>query len=152
MQNNEQNVTLRDVFAKCGIPLQTVTLDSLDVRASMSSFGFFSKFNNTYNPLGSNDLRTIFLKKDNFIKGKYFAELCNEVFRKHEKHVHTLTEYRVSIYGRRKEEWSDLARWLSVYKVNSPNVRWVVQIPRLYQVYKEKNLINNFQDMLDSKH
>eukprot|EP01114_Cavostelium_apophysatum_P013826 TRINITY_DN3441_c0_g1_i3.p1 TRINITY_DN3441_c0_g1~~TRINITY_DN3441_c0_g1_i3.p1 ORF type:complete len:1400 (-),score=428.10 TRINITY_DN3441_c0_g1_i3:135-4334(-) len=150
VKDKSTTVTLREVFTKCGIPIEDLTLDSLDVKASMSTFGFFDKFNNTYNPFGSNDMRTIFLKKDNFIKGKYFAELCLEVFRKHDKQVHNMTEYRISIYGRRKDEWSDLARWISVYKVSSEKVRWVIQVPRLYHIYKQNKLINNFQEMLDN--
>ena len=47
-----------------------------------------------------------------------------------------LRRYRVSIYGRKNSEWDKLARWVWVHRLASPNVRWLIQIPRLYQIYK----------------
>ena len=40
-------------------------------------------------------------------------------------------EFRLSIYGRSRNEWDDLAKWAIRFKVHSPNVVWMVQIPRL---------------------
>lgn len=38
-------------------------------------FQRFDKFNTKYNPLGENALREVFLKTDNYQKGKYFAKI-----------------------------------------------------------------------------
>ena len=40
-------------------------------------------------------------------------------------------EYRLSIYGRSKDEWDKLAKWAIAHHVYSENVRWLIQVPRL---------------------
>ena len=40
-------------------------------------------------------------------------------------------EYRLSIYGRSRDEWDTLAKWAISHHMYSDNVRWMVQIPRL---------------------
>lgn len=45
-------------------------------------------------------------------------------------------EPRLSIYGRTKDEWAKLAHWALTFDVWSPSARFMVQIPRLYDVYK----------------
>jgi AMP deaminase len=35
-------------------------------------------------------------------------------------------------------------------KLSNPHVRWMIQIPRLYAVYKSEKIINTFQDMIDN--
>ncbi len=57
-------------------------------------------------------------------------------------------EWRVSIYGRSVDEWDKLADWVIDNKLFSPNVRWLVQVPRLYDVYKNTGLMNNFEQVL----
>lgn len=44
-------------------------------QAHKDSYQRFDKFNLKYNPLGESRLREIFLKTDNYIHGKYLAEL-----------------------------------------------------------------------------
>lgn len=39
------------------------------------TFHRFDKFNSKYNPMGASELREIYLKTDNYIKGEYFARL-----------------------------------------------------------------------------
>lgn len=48
-------------------------------KADASMFERFDRFNNKYNPLGQSELREIFLKTDNYIKGRYLAEMTKEV-------------------------------------------------------------------------
>ena len=33
----------------------------------------------------------------------------------------------------------------------SANVRWLIQVPRLYNVYKSKNSVKNFEEVIASK-
>ena len=54
------------------------SVDTLDVRSS-DTFQRFDKFNLKYNPIGSNTLRTVFLKQDNYMKGTYLAEITQQV-------------------------------------------------------------------------
>jgi AMP deaminase len=43
-------------------------------------------------------------------------------------------EYRVSIYGRSLSEFPRLAEWFMTHKMASPNVTWLIQVPRLLYV------------------
>lgn len=45
------------------------------MHAHQDSFHRFDKFNLKYNPIGESRLREIFLKTDNYIEGRYLAEL-----------------------------------------------------------------------------
>ena len=61
-----------------------------------------------------------------------------------------LAEYRLSIYGRKAAEWDTLAAWVCNNQLYSENVVWMIQLPRLYNVYKEQGILRSFQDMLDN--
>lgn len=41
------------------------------------------------------------------------------------------TEPRLSIYGRSPEEWAKLASWFNTHRVYSPNMKWMIQVPRI---------------------
>jgi AMP deaminase len=101
-----------------------------------------------YNPIGESRLRTIFLKTDNFIKGRYLADITKEVISDLESSKYQMVEWRISIYGRSLDEWDKLAAWVVDNKLFSPNVRWLVQVPRLYDVYKGTNLMDNFEQII----
>lgn len=47
----------------------------LDVHADRNTFHRFDKFNTKYNPVGESILRDIFIKTDNYVGGKYFADV-----------------------------------------------------------------------------
>lgn len=59
----------------------------------------------------ASDLREMFLKTDNYMGGRYFAEIVKGVFADMEKDVFTFAENRISIYGKQASEWSKLANW-----------------------------------------
>lgn len=40
-------------------------------------------------------------------------------------------ELRLSIYGRKSNEWDLLAKWAVKNRMYSPNIMWIIQIPRL---------------------
>jgi AMP deaminase len=97
-----------------------------------------------------------------------------------------MAEYRISIYGRKQEEWDQLARWIVENELYSENVTWLIQVrfgvlseiklvlcitqpfllrlffhsrlvlfvssqlPRLYNVYKEMNIIQSFETVLEN--
>ena len=68
--------------------------------------GSFDRFNLKYNPIGQSRLREIFLKTDNHIEGRYLGEVTKQVLDDLESSKYQLAEYRLSIYGRRRNEWS----------------------------------------------
>lgn len=49
----------------------TILISSQD----RNTFHRFDKFNAKYNPIGESKLREIFIKTDNYMEGRYFAEL-----------------------------------------------------------------------------
>lgn len=118
------------------------------IKAHTDSFHRFDKFNLKYNPVGESRLRTIFLKTDNYIHGRYLAEITREVISDLESSKYQMVEWRISIYGRDLDEWDKLAAWVVDHRLFSPNVRWLIQIPRLYDVYKSTGLVDNFEQVI----
>jgi adenosine deaminase len=51
---------------------------------------------------------------------------------------------------RNPNEWDKLAKWVINNKLVSHNVRWLIQVPRLYEVFKGGGLINNFEEVVKS--
>jgi AMP deaminase len=68
-------LTLEQVFDSLHLSAYDLSIDTLDMHAHQDSFHRFDKFNLKYNPIGESRLREIFLKTDNYIKGRYLAEL-----------------------------------------------------------------------------
>ena len=60
-------------------------------------------------------------------------------------------EWRLSIYGRSAGEWDKLAKWIVNNKLFSHNVRWLIQVPRLYDVYKANGSVETFEDIVKSE-
>ncbi|CAI4225945.1 unnamed protein product [Auanema sp. JU1783] len=150
LEKDQTPVTMQEVFKAIGIDAYDLSVDMLDVHADRNTFHRFDKFNTKYNPVGESTLREIFIKTDNYVKGKYFAEVLKEVLSDLEESKYQQAEPRLSIYGRSKDEWDKLAGWALNNDVWSPNVRWLIQIPRLYDIYKSKNMIKNFDEILDN--
>ena len=117
-------------------------------QAHSDSFHRFDRFNLKYNPIGNSMLREVFLKTNNHIKGRYLAEVTREVISDLESSKYQMVEWRLSIYGKSIDEWDKLAAWVVDYKLVSPNVRWLIQIPRLYFQWKQKNVVDNFERMV----
>ncbi|XP_030076388.1 AMP deaminase 2 [Microcaecilia unicolor] len=142
--------TLKEVFESMHLTAYDLSVDTLDVHADRNTFHRFDKFNAKYNPIGESILREIFIKTDNQVSGKYFAHIIKEVMFDLEESKYQNAELRLSIYGRSRDEWDSLARWAVYHKVHSNNVRWLVQIPRLFDVYHAKKQLANFQEMLQN--
>lgn len=149
-----QTLTLNEVFQSLGLTRHDLSVDTLDVHAHNDTFHRFDKFNLKYNPCGQSRLREIFLKTDNLIKGKYLAEITKELYSELESSKYQCAEWRISIYGRSPDEWNKLSHWLIDNELYSDNARWLIQIPRLYSVYRENNTPNMkcFLDFIRSKY
>ena len=70
-------MTLAEVFQSMNLTTYDLTVDMLDVHADRNTFHRFDKFNAKYNPIGESRLREVFLKTDNYLNGKYFAQIIN---------------------------------------------------------------------------
>lgn len=143
-------LTLKEVFESLDLTGYDLNVDLLDVHADKSTFHRFDKFNLKYNPCGQSRLREIFLKQDNLIQGRFLAELTQQVFSDLEASKYQMAEYRISIYGRKMSEWDQLASWIVNNELYSENVVWLIQLPRLYNIYKEMGIVTSFQNILDN--
>ncbi|XP_052172872.1 probable AMP deaminase isoform X2 [Diospyros lotus] len=143
-------LTLKEVFESLQLTGYDLNVDLLDVHADKSTFHRFDKFNLKYNPCGQSRLREIFLKQDNLIQGRFIAEVTKEVLLDLEASKYQMAEYRVSIYGRKQSEWDQLASWFVNNALYSKNAVWLIQLPRLYNVYKGMGTVTSFQNILDN--
>lgn len=150
LDSNKKPMTLEAVFKSLNLSAYDLSVDMLDVHADRNTFHRFDKFNTKYNPIGESRLREIFLKTDNYIDGKYFAEIIKEVMSDLEESKYQNAEPRLSIYGRSAKEWQALADWAVSNDVYSDNVRWLIQVPRLYDIYKSNNLVSNFGQLISN--
>ncbi|TVY23876.1 AMP deaminase [Lachnellula hyalina] len=150
MFRDGKHLTLEEVFQSINLTAYDLSIDTLDMhyQAHTDSFHRFDKFNLKYNPIGESRLRTIFLKTDNFINGRYLAEITKEVISDLESSKYQMVEWRISIYGRSLDEWDKLAAWVVDNKLFSHNVRWLIQVPRLFDVYKSTGLMENFEQVI----
>ncbi|XP_045537933.1 AMP deaminase 2 [Papilio machaon] len=142
--------TLKSVFEEMRLDAHDLNVDLLDVHADRNTFHRFDKFNAKYNPIGESRLREVFLKTDNYMNGLYFASIIKEVIGDLSEGKYTYVEPRLSIYCKRMDEWARLASWALRHGVRSPHVRWLVQVPRLYDIYRNKKLLKNFQEFLSN--
>ncbi|KAL0228394.1 hypothetical protein RCL1_004537 [Eukaryota sp. TZLM3-RCL] len=146
-----KKLTLAEVFNELHISPHDLSLDVLDMQADQQLFHRFDRFNQKYNPCGQTLLREIFLKTNNYLNGRYFAEILKKYISSLEDQKYQSAELRLSIYGKDPLEWDQLARWFLEFEMQSNRtVRWMIQIPRLYSVYKEGGFLSNFGDMLNN--
>lgn len=156
----EDGQTLKEVFERAGLDSDHLTIDAFNVLADYSVYQRFDNFNSKYSPFRMAQMRKIFLKTDNHINGRYFAELTKIVLSRHEQRKgHTSAcEMRLSVYGMERNEWLNLAKWVltdwqgGIYPGNmlSSRNRWMVQVPRLWRVYCKKGGGVSFQNMLEN--
>ncbi|NXQ35025.1 AMPD1 deaminase, partial [Alaudala cheleensis] len=144
-----KQLTLKQLFQQLKMHPHDLTVDSLDVHAGRQTFHRFDKFNDKYNPVGASELRDLYLKTENAINGEYFATIIKEVGYDLEDAKYQHTEPRLSIYGRSPEEWAKLAKWFNTHRVYSPNMKWMIQVPRIYDVFRSKNFLPHFGKMLE---
>jgi hypothetical protein len=141
--------TLGQVFAKLGLTADNISIDGMAVSGGGHMFHRFDQFNNAYSPFGYNDMRTIFSKVNNLQNGKYFAELVKEVFDLLDTQANSCyLEPRISVYASGRQDWAQTAAFVVNNGLLHARVAWMVQVPRLYELYAKNKLIKNFQEML----
>lgn len=157
-RGTDRSITLGEMFAKlrpsessnAAVNVAELSVASLRVKAGKDTFNRFDRFNGRYSPLGNSALRLIFLKTNNFMGGRYFAELIHNTFRRQAEDGHIFSEYRLSIYGRVRDEWDRLARWVVLHRMVHSTNRWMVQVPRLYSLYRKDGTVSSFEELLSN--
>nr|XP_010342354.2 AMP deaminase 1 isoform X3 [Saimiri boliviensis boliviensis] len=124
--------------------------DFYNCRKGRQTFQRFDKFNDKYNPVGASELRDLYLKTDNYINGEYFATIIKEVGADLVEAKYQHAEPRLSIYGRSPDEWSKLSSWFVCNRIHCPNMTWMIQVPRIYDVFRSKNFLPHFGKMLEN--
>ncbi|XP_043572935.1 AMP deaminase 1 isoform X2 [Chiloscyllium plagiosum] len=148
--SKDKKLTLKELFDKLKLNAYDLTVDSLDVHAGRQTFQRFDKFNAKYNPVGASELRDLYLKTENAIDGEYFAHIIKEVASDLEDAKYQHAEPRLSIYGRSPDEWSKLASWFIKHRVFSPKMKWMIQVPRIYDIFRAQNFVPHFGKMLEN--
>ena len=142
--------TLLQLCALHGITADNVDASHFDFQADMSLFQRFDRFNDKYNPAGVAALRTVFLKTNNHQGGLYFADMLKAEMDGADDCVHT--EMRLSIYGKSESEWADLAQFIDTHDLLAEKYiiknKWLIQIPRIYRVFKSTGAVYSFQDVI----
>ncbi|KAG5491384.1 hypothetical protein JIQ42_01285 [Leishmania sp. Namibia] len=149
MKKGDDIITLGQLFAKAGIT-PNLTVDQLNVQADHTLFERFDNFNSKYNPMENGDLRSLLLKTDNFMNGRYFAELIHDVFEQYSRDRYTYAENRLSVYGINIKEWDKLAHWFATHGMASKHNKWIIQVPRVYKVFRAQNVIGSFGQYLEN--
>ena len=67
--------------------------------------------------MGVGLLREIYIKTNNFIGGRYFAEIIKQVMKDLEDQKYVMAELRLSVYGVKYSEFTELAKWAIEQKV-----------------------------------
>uniref|UniRef100_A0AAQ4RKX2 AMP deaminase n=1 Tax=Gasterosteus aculeatus aculeatus TaxID=481459 RepID=A0AAQ4RKX2_GASAC len=147
---NGKEVTMKELFESLHLHPYDLTVDSLDVHAGRQTFQRFDKFNAKYNPVGASELRDLYMKTENHIGGEYFATIIKEVASDLEDAKYQYAEPRLSIYGCNPTEWHKLSSWFVKHRVFSPNLKWMIQIPRIYDIFRGRNFVPHFGKMLEN--
>ncbi|KAJ8395126.1 hypothetical protein AAFF_G00035820 [Aldrovandia affinis] len=145
-----KDVTMKELFQTLNLHPYDLTVDSLDVHAGRQTFQRFDKFNAKYNPVGASELRDLYMKTENHINGEYFATIIKEVASDLEDAKYQYAEPRLSIYGCNPNEWPKLAMWFNRHRVFSPYLKWMIQIPRIYDIFRGRNFVPHFGKMLEN--
>jgi len=141
-------LSLKKVFERLGVDAYSLNVDSLDVQADAHTFQRFDNFNSKYSPLGQTDLRNIFLGSENETGGRFLAEQALNMIEDLENKKFEFVEWRISVHGKSPKDAERVAHWIISHKVSSHHNRWMIQVPRLYQIYKKAKLVENFGQMI----
>ncbi|CAI4566167.1 AVB_G0029500.mRNA.1.CDS.1 [Saccharomyces cerevisiae] len=97
-------------------------------------------------------LAKVFLEFDNFIEGEYLAE----IFIKYVIHILEKSKYQLAqvsvnfqFYSSGEDWYKKFSQWLLRWKLVSYNIRWNIQIARIFPKLFKENVVSNFQEFLD---
>lgn len=148
IEREETTYVRKEVAAKAA---RMIDHDQMETCADTACYQRFDVFNDRFSPFANPDLRVIFMKTKNLVGGLYYAELTKRLISDLESQgTNACAEYRISVYGKSPREWHDLASWFVRYGLQSPQVRWLAQMPRIYRVHRTCGSIANFGEILDN--
>ncbi|KAI5181348.1 AMP deaminase [Nematocida sp. AWRm80] len=150
VHRSNKEYTLQEIFQQINKTADTLCFDSLDTHSNIDTFHRFDRFNSKYNPYGLPLLREIFLKHDNYNGGKFLAEITKELLREIEDNAYLMCEWGISVYGKKKNELEILCNWIDTHNIKSSHLRWYIQVPRLYALFKGYRNIGSFSELLDN--
>ncbi|KEG09152.1 putative AMP deaminase, putative,adenosine monophosphate deaminase-like protein [Trypanosoma grayi] len=132
-EEDNQPVTLRQLLERYKVNASRITVDELNHLINA-------------NP----HIQNTFLAVDNFMKGRYFAELTKRTLGLYQEDAFSFSENRLVIRGNSKNEWYKLAHWFDRYGMASPQNRWMVSLPRQYRRLRQQGVVRNFGEYLDN--
>ncbi|RYR64959.1 hypothetical protein Ahy_A03g010976 isoform A [Arachis hypogaea] len=145
-------MTLKEVFESLDLTGYDLNVDLLDVHADKSTFHRFDKFNLKNSECIKSVDALLFHNSLNVptFTGRFLAEVTKQVLTDLEASKFQMAEYRISVYGRKQSEWDQLASWFVNNAIYNKNAVWLIQLPRLYNVYKNMGIVTSFQNILDN--
>ncbi|CCW66629.1 unnamed protein product [Phytomonas sp. Hart1] len=151
-KDGKEPQTLRQLLHKLHISPDSLTVDDLNVQIDMNLGGAAAEASNAalYTPEGRDELLTLLLKTDNHLRGRYFAELTKLTFDNLERDRFSFTEFRLTIYGARSDEWALLSSWFDTHGMSSSHNCWVIQVPCIYGYLHRSGRVRSFAEYLEN--
>ncbi|CCW64563.1 unnamed protein product [Phytomonas sp. EM1] len=151
-KDGKEPQTLRQLLHKLRISPDSLTVDDLNVQLDMNLGGAAAEASNAalYTPEGRDELLTLLLKTDNHLRGRYFAELTKLTFDNLERDRFSFTEFRLTIYGARSDEWALLSSWFDTHGMSSSHNRWMIQVPCIYGYLHRNGRVRSFAEYLEN--
>lgn len=131
-EENSIPITLGQLITRYKINMSCITVDELNYQM-------------TTHP----DLWSLFLSPDNYMQGRYFAELTKRKLESDKEDAYCYAENCLRIYGSSPNEWYMLAHWFDRYGMASSHNRWMIALPRNYPSLFKKGVVKNFGEFLD---
>jgi len=151
-QQTKKPFTLEQVLETYNLKQRVLTIEDLEVRNYfLETLPHIHRESKKAKQQSRNSvIGEVFLQWDNMLKGRFLAELTHELFKEYKKYKFQVSELRISVYGKDRGEWDRLQNWFNTYKIYDQRVRWIVQIPQLYKVFRKQKNVQNVQEMLDN--
>jgi len=130
-EENSIPVTLRELVSRYNINMSCITVDELN-----------------YQMTAHPDLSALFLSPDNYMQGRYFAELTKGKLKSDMEDAYCYAENRLRIHGNSPDEWYMLAHWFDRYGMASSHNRWMIALPRNYPELHKKGAVKSLGDFL----
>jgi AMP deaminase len=150
MEENGEDITLSQVVENLDIKPKELSIDTLDMSPRQVNFHRFDRFTARYNPLEMSKLHSIFLKTDNYMKGRFLAEITEEVFHDLDSSKYQNAEFSLSIHGMNKDEWDNMASWVCQKNLQANHIKWMIRTLRMYPIFRKANMISSFQEMIEN--
>ena len=136
-------LTLADFFARNGLVIDSLNFNKLFNQAPKETYRRFDNFIRKYDVFGFAEGRKLFLKYDNFVGGRFLAEMLGQLIQTAAVN-NVFLEYHISLYGKSVDELETLARFIIGHGLVGPNVRWIIQLPRVFELDKNRRSFAEF--------